>query len=83
MPIDSLPPQLQEWVACSISAATKYQVPSNIVLAIAEKEAGRPGQWKLNRNGTQDVGMMQFNTAYLSDLARYGIAASDVATAGC
>jgi hypothetical protein len=26
---------------------------------------------------------MQFNTAYLTDLARYGITVSDVATAGC
>lgn len=26
---------------------------------------------------------MQFNTAYLADLARYGITATDVATAGC
>jgi hypothetical protein len=26
---------------------------------------------------------MQFNTAYLTDLARYGITASDVATVGC
>jgi hypothetical protein len=73
----------EEWVVCSITAAAKYQVPANIVLAIAEKEGGSPGQWKPNRNGTHDVGSMQFNTAYLIDLARYGITASDVATAGC
>ena len=73
----------EEWVVCSITAAAKYQVPANIVLAIAEKEGGRPGQWRTNRNGTHDVGSMQFNTAYLIDLARYGITASDVATAGC
>ncbi|UKI08277.1 hypothetical protein L3V85_36865 [Variovorax paradoxus] len=33
-----LPPQLQERVVCSISAAVKYEVPVNIVLAVAEKE---------------------------------------------
>jgi hypothetical protein len=81
--IDGLPSQLQERVVCSISAAAKYRVPANIVLAIAEKEGGRPGQWKSNRNGTHDVGPMQFNTAYLSDLARYGITPDDVAMAGC
>jgi hypothetical protein len=81
--IDGLPSQLQERVICSISAAAKYRVPANIVLAIAEKEGGRPGQWVSNRNGTHDVGPMQFNTAYLSDLARYGITANDVAMAGC
>ncbi|KTT27464.1 muramidase [Pseudomonas oryzihabitans] len=78
-----LPLQLQERVVCSISAAVKYEVPANIVLAVAEKENGKPGQWVRNSNGTQDVGPMQFNTAYLSDLARYGITPNDVAAAGC
>ena len=73
MPVADLPPQLQERVVCSIAATVKYQVPANIVLAVAEKEAGKPGQWVLNTNGTHDVGPMQFNTAYLRDLAGYGI----------
>lgn len=78
-----LPPQMQERVVCSISAAIKYEVPANIMLAVAEKEAGKPGQWVRNTNGTHDVGAMQFNTKYLSDLSRYGITANDVAVAGC
>jgi hypothetical protein len=73
----------EEWVVCSVSAAVKYQVPANIVLAIAEKERGKPWRWTTNKNGTQDVGSMQFNTAYIADLARYGITTSDVAVAGC
>ncbi|WP_299068734.1 transglycosylase SLT domain-containing protein [Accumulibacter sp.] len=83
MPFVDLPPQLQERVVCSIAAAVKYQIPANIVLAVAEKEAGKPGQWVRNANGTHDVGPMQFNTAYLRDLARYGITPDDVAAAGC
>jgi hypothetical protein len=83
MPFIDLPPQAQERVVCSISAAVKYEVPANIVLAVAEKEAGKPGQWVRNTNGTHDVGSMQFNTTYLRDLARYGITANDVAAAGC
>ncbi|EXI84539.1 MAG: conjugal transfer protein TrbN [Candidatus Accumulibacter regalis] len=83
MPFVDLPPQLQERVVCSISAAVKYAVPANIVLAVAEKEAGKPGQWVRNSNGTHDVGPMQFNTSYLRDLARYGISVDDVAAAGC
>jgi hypothetical protein len=83
MPFVDLPPQLQERVVCSIAAAVKYEVPANIVLAVAEKEAGKPGQWVRNTNGTHDVGPMQFNTSYLGDLARYGITADDVAAAGC
>ena len=83
MPVADLPPQLQERVVCSITAAVKYQIPANIVLAVAEKEAGKPGQWVRNTNGTHDVGPMQFNTAYLRDLAGYGITPDDVAAAGC
>jgi hypothetical protein len=83
MPYADLPPQIQERVICSISAAVKYEIPVNIVLAVAEKEAGKPGQWVQNSNGTYDVGPMQFNTKYMHDLARYGIKPSDVATSGC
>jgi hypothetical protein len=81
--MEAFPPEPQDRIICSIAAAAKYQVPANLVLAIAEKEGGRPGQWRPNRNGTHDVGSMQFNTAYLADLVRYGITASDVAKAGC
>lgn len=81
--IEDFPPPLQERLVCSVSAAKRYQVPANIILAIAEKEGGKPGQWKSNRNGTHDVGPMQFNTSYLHELARHGIGAKDVAAAGC
>jgi hypothetical protein len=83
MPFIDLPPQMQERVVCSITAAVKYEIPANIVLAVAEKEAGKPGQWVRNANGTHDVGAMQFNTSYLSDLKRYGITANDVAASDC
>lgn len=82
MSID-LPPKMQERVMCSIAAAAKYEIPANIVLAVAEKENGRPGQWVRNSNGTHDVGPLQFNTAYLKTLARYGITPADVSAAGC
>lgn len=69
---------------CSIAAAAKYNLPANLVLAIAEQEGGQPGQWVRNANGTHDVGVMQFNTAYLeSELARYGIEAAHIAANGC
>ncbi|MBK9663459.1 MAG: conjugal transfer protein TrbN, partial [Nitrosomonas sp.] len=56
-----LPPDMQERVVCSIAAAIKNEIPANILLAIAEKEGGKPGQWVRNNNGTYDVGVMQFN----------------------
>jgi hypothetical protein len=82
--IADLPPSPQERVVCSIQAAVKYEIPANILLAIAEQEGGKPGLWLKNTNGTYDVGPMQFNTAYLIKLkALYGITAADVAAAGC
>ncbi|MDR2925505.1 MAG: muramidase [Azoarcus sp.] len=79
-----MPPQTQERVVCSIMASVKYQIPANIMLAVAEKEGGKPGQRVANKNGTHDVGAMQFNTAYLRTLhEKYGITSSDVAAAGC
>ncbi|WP_051085269.1 transglycosylase SLT domain-containing protein [Hahella ganghwensis] len=78
-----MPPQVQERVVCSIAAAVKYEVPANIVLAVAEKESGKPGQRVRNTNGTEDIGSMQINTVYLEDLAQYGITADDVAAPGC
>ena len=78
-----LPPDMQERVVCSIIAAVKYEIPANILLAIAEKEGGKTGQWVQNKNGTHDVGSMQFNTAYLEDLSQYGITADHVARSGC
>jgi hypothetical protein len=70
-------------VVCSISAAASYALPANIVLAVADMEAGRPGLWLKNANGTYDVGPMQFNTAYLKTLAPYGITADAVAGDDC
>ena len=78
-----LPPQHQERVVCSITAAVKYEVPANIILAVAEQEGGTPGQWVRNTNGTYDVGALQFNTAYLKQLKPHGITAADVEQAGC
>lgn len=82
MPVN-LPPAIEERLVCSLSAAAKYRIPANILLAIAEKESGAPGQWVRNRNGSHDVGPLQFNTEYLRSLARYQITPADVAAAGC
>lgn len=81
--LPDVPAQHQEMVACSLGAALAYDVPANILIAVAEKEAGKSGQWVRNENGTFDVGALQFNTAYLRELERYGIKPADVAAPGC
>ncbi|WP_426056574.1 conjugal transfer protein TrbN [Janthinobacterium sp. PSPC2-1] len=78
-----LPPLQQERIVCSITAAIKYQVPANIMLAIAEKEGGKPGMIIANKNGTYDIGPMQFNSAYLRELRKHGIVPAHVAMKGC
>ncbi|ALS68414.1 hypothetical protein [Pandoraea apista] len=83
MPVIEIPQHLPERVACSIAAAVKYEIPANLMLAVAEQEGGSPGLVKRNGDGTVDVGSMQFNTKYLADLRRYGISAEDVSQAGC
>jgi hypothetical protein len=78
-----LPPDLQDRIDCTIQASLKYEVPSNILLAVAEKEGGKPGQWVRNSNDTYDIGPMLFNTTYLADLSKYGITPEHVAQPGC
>jgi hypothetical protein len=73
-----------ERIVCSIIAALDYQIPANIVLAVAEIENGRPGHASKNANGTFDFGPMQFNTVYLNELrGKYGITEQDVSDKGC
>lgn len=85
VPALDIPPAQVERVVCSITAAIKYQIPANLMLAVAEQEGGKPGLENKNRNdnGTYDTGPMQFNTVYLRDLEKYGITAEDVSQPGC
>lgn len=86
MPFDlppALPPSQQEIVVCAISASAQYKIPVTALLAVADTEGGKPGEWVKNTNGTYDVGSMQFNTSYLKDLEKHGISTKDVEKAGC
>lgn len=84
MPFFDLPPNMEERVVCSISSAIKYEIPANIMLAVAEKENGPVGKSVKHDNGSVDVGSMQFNVGYIRHLEKqYGITAADVALGGC
>lgn len=78
-----LPPHIEEKIICSVQASSKYSIPVNALLAVADTEGGKPGQQVKNTNGTYDVGTMQFNTAYLKELAHYDITIDDVNASGC
>ncbi|MBI4294450.1 MAG: lytic transglycosylase domain-containing protein [Betaproteobacteria bacterium] len=60
--------------ACWDDAATRYQVNSTLLHAIARTESGlNPVAIGRNPNGSRDIGLMQINSAWLSTLATYGI----------
>ena len=77
------PPLAPAQIACVIVSAIRYEVPANALLAVAEQERGRPGQRRGNDNGTVDIGPMQFNSAYLRQLERFGIQADHVDSWDC
>ena len=76
-------PSSRRWHFATTSKLSKarfirWKHAANIVLAVAENESGRAGQWARNSNNTGDVGPMQFNTTYLASFARYGITARHI-----
>ena len=73
MAADLPPVVIEERVQCSIAAALRYNIPANVMLAVAEQENGRPGARVQNTNNTADLGSMQLNSSYIQSLARYGI----------
>jgi len=61
-------------LACWEEAATRYQVSSTLLYAIARTESGlNPRAVGRNTNGSRDIGLMQINSAWLPTLSRYGI----------
>jgi len=64
---------------CVTSAASYHRVNPWILKAILKVESGfRSNVINRNRNGTLDVGMAQINSIHFRELARYGIAPSDL-----
>lgn len=57
-------------LACFLWASSHYNVPTSLLLSIAQVEGGRVGTVSANTNGTQDLGPMQINTIWLDDIAK-------------
>ncbi|WP_321905851.1 lytic transglycosylase domain-containing protein [Paraburkholderia tropica] len=59
---------------CLDDAAAFRHISVQLVRAIAKQESGmRADAVNVNRNGTEDIGLMQINSSWLPKLARYGI----------
>lgn len=86
MIISDLPPEMpiaEVRYYCSVEASLRYGLPPELVYAVSLNEGGSPGLRSKNKNGTEDLGYMQFNTSYLAKLASYGISAEDVQSNSC
>jgi len=61
-------------LSCILAAGQQYNLPPRLLQSIAHVESGyRPAAINKNRNGTVDIGVMQINSSWLPELAKYGI----------
>lgn len=59
---------------CWYEAAAKYQVSPVLLYTIAMVESGNNAKAiNKNKNGTEDIGLMQINSSHLPWLEKYGI----------
>lgn len=70
-------------IECIYSASSVYDLYPPYLLSVAEQEGGDFDSKIKNTNGTYDLGYMQFNTAYIKTLSKYGISESDLTKDNC
>lgn len=59
------------YLACMLATAQAYHLPPRVLPSIQAVEGGYPGAIHPNSNGTEDYGVMQINSIWLSSLAAY------------
>ncbi len=59
------------YLACMVAAASFWHLPPRVLPVIQQVEGGRVGMVSPNRDGSEDLGMMQVNTRWLGPLARF------------
>lgn len=65
--------------ACFDWAAQRYQVPSELLQAIARIESsGNPRALNRNADGSRDIGLMQINSRWLGMLQVHGLHENDL-----
>ena len=58
------------YLACMALVAQMYDLPPRVLPAIQRVEGGAPGVASRNRDGSEDLGIMQINTQWIPQLAR-------------
>ncbi|CAK7192458.1 hypothetical protein COMNV_00656 [Commensalibacter sp. Nvir] len=56
--------------ACIAIASSYYHVPKTILFAIQRLEGGATAKISINKDGTEDLGLMQINTKWITPLKR-------------
>ena len=59
------------YLSCMALVAQIYALPPRVLPSIQKVEGGASGMVRPNRNGTEDYGVMQINSIWLSSLSRY------------
>ena len=59
------------YLACMALVAQIYTLPPRVLPSIQAVEGGAPGIVHLNRDGSEDLGVMQVNTLWIPRLAAY------------
>jgi hypothetical protein len=59
------------FLACMALVAQVYSLPPRVLPSIQAVEGGSPGVVHLNRDGSEDLGVMQVNTLWIPLLVRY------------
>lgn len=68
---------------CIYAAAQYQQLPVELLYAVMEREGGKVGTVKQNKDGSKDLGVFQINSRWLPMFAHYGISKYDLIYNGC
>jgi len=59
------------YLACMLATAQFYHLPPRVLPSIQAVEGGFAGAIHPNKDGSDDLGVMQINTAWVQPIARY------------
>ncbi len=69
---------------CWQTAGERYRIDPWLLYSIAKKESSlRPGAIGVNKDGTEDLGLMQINSQHLPVLRQYGITRATLLNDSC
>lgn len=68
---------------CINEAAVAFHVPAVVILSIMAVEGGKNGMITKNKNGSEDLGVMQINSSWLKSLKPYHISKEDLQNNPC